>query len=32
MLIDRARMGWKRLLPEYKIKTISLEKDIRNGR
>ena len=32
MLIDRARTGWKRLLPKYQIKTISLEKEIRNGR
>lgn len=29
MLIDRARSGWKRLLPNYKIKTISLVKEIR---
>ena len=28
MLIDRARTGWKRLLPEYKTKTISLVKEI----
>lgn len=28
MLIDRARQGWKRLLPKYKIKTISLMKEI----
>lgn len=28
MLIDRARSGWKRLLPEYKTKTISLVKEI----
>jgi len=32
MLIDRARNGWKRLLPEYNIKTVSMTKDIRNGR
>lgn len=29
MLIDRARSGWKRLLPNYKTKTISLSKEIR---
>lgn len=28
MLIDRGRKGWPRLLPDYKIKTISLVKDI----
>jgi hypothetical protein len=28
MLIDRARNGWKRLLPEYRQKTISLVKEI----
>lgn len=28
MLIDRGRKGWQRLLPEYKIKTISLVKEI----
>lgn len=28
MLIDRGRRGWPRLLPEYKIKTISLMKEI----
>lgn len=28
MLIDRARTGWKRLLPSYRTKTISLVKDI----
>lgn len=28
MLIDRARNGWKRLLPEYQTKTISLVKEI----
>lgn len=32
MLIDRARTGWPRILKDYKIKTISLAKDIRNGR
>jgi hypothetical protein len=32
MLIDRARTGWKRLLPRYKTKTISLVKDIEHGR
>lgn len=32
MLIDRARIGWKRLLPEYRTKTISLVKEIRHGR
>lgn len=29
MLIDRARNGWRRLLPNYKTKTISLVKEIR---
>jgi hypothetical protein len=28
MLIDRARKGWGRLLPDYKIKTVTLVKDI----
>lgn len=28
MLIDKARTGWKRLLPAYKIKTISLVKEL----
>lgn len=28
MLIDRGRKGWQRLLPEYKIKTIALVKDL----
>ena len=28
MLIDRGRRGWGRLLPEYKIKTVSLMKEI----
>ena len=28
MLIDRGRRGWGRLLPEYKIKTVTLVKDI----
>jgi hypothetical protein len=32
MLIDRARMGWKRLLPKYSIKTVSLHKEIQHGR
>jgi hypothetical protein len=32
MLIDRARIGWKRLLPAYKTKTIQLVKDIDHGR
>ena len=32
MVIDRARTGWKRLLPAYKIKTIQLVKDIDHGR
>lgn len=32
MLIDRAREGWKRLLPAYKTKTIQLVKEINHGR
>jgi hypothetical protein len=28
MTIDRARPGWKRLLKAYKIKTVTLVKDI----
>lgn len=28
MLIEKARTGWKRLLPAYKTKTIQLVKDI----
>lgn len=28
MLIDRARVGWKRLLPNYKTKTITLVKEL----
>lgn len=32
MLIERARSGWKRLLPKYKTKTISLVKEIDHGR
>ena len=28
MLIDRARRGWGRLLPEYRLKTVTLVKDI----
>lgn len=32
MLIEKARTGWKRLLPKYKTKTIQLMKDIDHGR
>ncbi len=32
MLIAKARTGWKRLLPEYKTKTIELVKEIDHGR
>lgn len=32
MLIERARTGWKRLLPEYKTTSIQLVKDIDHGR
>ena len=32
MVIEKARTGWKRLLPEYKIKTIQLVKEIDHGR
>lgn len=32
MLIERARTGWKRLLPAYKTKTIQLAKEIDHGR
>ena len=28
MTIDRARLGWKRLLPKYTIRTVTLVKDI----
>jgi hypothetical protein len=32
MLIEKARPGWKRLLPKYKTKTIQLVKEIDHGR
>jgi hypothetical protein len=32
MLIEKARTGWKRILPAYKTKTIQLVKDIDHGR
>lgn len=32
MLIEKARIGWRRLLPEYKTKTIQLVKEIDHGR
>lgn len=32
MLIEKARTGWKRLLPEYKVKTVQLVKEIDHGR
>lgn len=32
MLIEKARPGWKRLLPAYKTKTIQLVKEIDHGR
>lgn len=32
MLIDRARTGWKRLLSQYKTKTITLMKELEHGR
>jgi hypothetical protein len=32
MLIEKARTGWKRILPAYKTKTIQLVKEIDHGR
>lgn len=32
MLIEKARTGWKRLLPAYRTKTIQLMKEIDHGR
>jgi hypothetical protein len=32
MLIEKARAGWKRILPAYKTKTIQLVKEIDHGR
>ena len=32
MLIEKARIGWKRILPEYKTRSIQLVKEISHGR